>query len=474
MTFTEAVTYGSCPTGRTVIAAVNASGVLTVTVQAYNSSGVLNASLERLNASENLVPPPYQGVWSGSGAQPGSTWTILFGIDTASLGSVVGTSAYPSLRCGGFLTLLSADETKVVFEERITFGSCVTRGKVILTETLTGSLGYQWYYTDGRLGSTGSLIRRTTWRSNRPTEEPFIPKLPDGSWDVPFLSQKNPMWDDEVLQSCNQLMGGYGCTVTSVAMIMRAYGVDVEPDSLARCLGDDACYLRWGSSKIPVCSAGIIQRFEKVVGDVYADLEKKLKVAPVILSLSRPCPEGTCSHFVVVVSGQGSDPRNYWVHDPNFENGKGMRLSATLASLPGSTPDGIRVVVLAQDTPLALPEAEASAVSQEVELTAAETVSGTVSLYRADQSGIILRLNATSAATTVTDVQITSEGVPDADWQPMTTWIIVPAAGAIQVRFRDALGNVSEPVLTGIPQVEASVIEEAQPRIFLPGLWRFR
>lgn len=477
--FTESKTYGSCPTGRTVVATYTDSGVdtglLAVTVEAYNSAGVLNTTMERLNTGENRVPSIFQGVWTGSGSQPGSSWTILFGLDTASLGSVVGTSAYPSLRCGGLLTLASAEENRVVFDEDITFGSCVDRGKVVLTVKLPTTLSYQWYYASGSLGSTGTLVRQTTWTSNRPTEEPYVPLLPSGTWDVPFLWQQDPWWTNKNLLKCNELMGSDGCAVTSVAMVMRAYGVDTYPNQLADCLGNDACGMVWGSARMSPCSGAIIERFDwPTLTNLYQDLEERLKIAPVILSLSWTCQSRSCSHFVVVVSGKGSNPQDYVVNDPNFKAGQNMRLSDTLASLPKSKPDGIRVVVLTQQTPLAPAAVEANDIPERVQLTAAETVTGTVSLYRGESTGIVLQLSAASAAASVTDVQITSEVVPEADWQPMTTWVLVPPAGSIQVRFRDALGNVSGPILTGLPAAASDVIDTPQPNIYLPGVWRFR
>lgn len=101
------------------------------------------------------------GIWEGIGQQSGISWTIR--IDIKSGEQLI---EYPSLNCGGFLTLLEESEAQLLFKETITFGlqTCVNQGFVELTDQSGNELIYRYYWPGigeqmGELGAIGSVTR---------------------------------------------------------------------------------------------------------------------------------------------------------------------------------------------------------------------------------------------------------------------------------------------------------------------------
>ena len=72
---------------------------------------------------------------------------------------------YPSLGCGGILTLVSESSTELLFRETITVQTtCFDQGFVKLTATSATTMDYDWYYPDaanevGELGATGTVTK---------------------------------------------------------------------------------------------------------------------------------------------------------------------------------------------------------------------------------------------------------------------------------------------------------------------------
>jgi hypothetical protein len=139
-------------------------------VDASDAIAHLEETLNDLNDQEN---PPigdgYEGklgVWEGEGQQDGLSWTIK--ITLAENESLI---EYPSLECGGTLTLLVEEDAQLLFREDITYGmltatecGCIDNGFVELTDQNDDSLIYRWYYPDedsnqGDLGAIGTVTR---------------------------------------------------------------------------------------------------------------------------------------------------------------------------------------------------------------------------------------------------------------------------------------------------------------------------
>jgi hypothetical protein len=117
---------------------------------------------------DSLVEP-FLGVWKGYGVQEnGKRWTIEITIqpDNYSI-------EYPSLGCGGKLSLLSTEKNKLAFREKINFGKarCVDNGEVQLVKVAKNRLSYSWYFASGTKGACGELTKFPTKSS------PLRPKI---------------------------------------------------------------------------------------------------------------------------------------------------------------------------------------------------------------------------------------------------------------------------------------------------------
>lgn len=103
------------------------------------------------------MSPALHGIWTGTGLQDGSTWTIRL-----TLGGARPVIEYPSLSCGGHWEAIpSAKAGTFRFVERITYGldECVPDGYVTLTVAEPG-LRYEWSTTEnGPIEARGTLNR---------------------------------------------------------------------------------------------------------------------------------------------------------------------------------------------------------------------------------------------------------------------------------------------------------------------------
>jgi hypothetical protein len=111
-------------------------------------------------AQEQGVPPVYLGDWAGKANQNNNTaWPISLSIIPGRLGSVVGKIDYPSLNCGGDLTLKRVTKNSIELLENLTYGAgtCVDRGTNILRLSSSRKLYFNWLNPRGELEATGML-----------------------------------------------------------------------------------------------------------------------------------------------------------------------------------------------------------------------------------------------------------------------------------------------------------------------------
>ena len=110
------------------------------------------------SASATQIPAKYIGVWNGSAVQqnPSSSWTISILIDDDN-----SEVAYPSLSCGGTLTLISASEEELVFTENITYGTsrCIIQTTVTLQMQEGEQNKLNYTATVGATIANGSVTR---------------------------------------------------------------------------------------------------------------------------------------------------------------------------------------------------------------------------------------------------------------------------------------------------------------------------
>jgi hypothetical protein len=128
---------------------------------------------------------------------------------------------------------------------------------------------------------------------------------------LPVMSQNDPRWRQLFMRYAGDSIGGYGCALTSTAMVLNYFGVSTNVSLLNDCMGSNADPLFWGVA--PRCSGGLVQ------GGVLAAfswdrLDAVLaKGDPEIVGVVRG---QTGSHFVVVTSGGGQVADGYHITDP--------------------------------------------------------------------------------------------------------------------------------------------------------------
>jgi hypothetical protein len=219
---------------------------------------------------------------------------------------------------------------------------------------------------------------------------------------VPFFSQRNEAWKDHPLRSdgrcseeCNTI-GACGCTLTSATMLFAYYGAAVTPPQVSDCMGTSACPFYWSSGA--ACSAGKAQ-WVGTIGFSWERLDQELNQnsRPVILGMHRLVETEIRTHWVLVTSGHGNDPSGYLVHDPWPLAGADTNLSVLYRS--GYTPDWLAVYagqpVCGQASAM---QAERAKPAVGGVTASGSIVVGTVVLWHASETTLVVRLSANSTA----------------------------------------------------------------------------
>src|SRR5689334_7733194 len=92
---------------------------------------------------------PASGVWKGTGLQVGaggaqSTWTIQFTVNQHGPSHIES----PSLGCKGELTQIANGVEGFEYNERITSGPCIDRGRIVARQR-SGRVFWFWYQPGG-------------------------------------------------------------------------------------------------------------------------------------------------------------------------------------------------------------------------------------------------------------------------------------------------------------------------------------
>lgn len=148
--------------------------------------------------------------------------------------------------------------------------------------------------------------------------------------EVPQFFQSDPAWGEDLLGNTPGTLGSQGCAVSSAAMTLGFYGIDVDPKRLNRFLTDHSGYegigwLKWESAA--EYTPGIV---EKAYEDLpsYARIDWNLmRGNPVIVRIRRL--DGI-THFVVIVGKRGFD---YLIRDPAGWEREGSGAIYPLANL---------------------------------------------------------------------------------------------------------------------------------------------
>ena len=98
------------------------------------------------------------GEWEGMGSQDNGThWSIRLNIRPNFY--VID---YPSLICGGVLTLIKSDNKSLVFKETLTYGidRCINHGEIVLSKIAEHKVSYHWFSRKGKMEAVADLTRQ--------------------------------------------------------------------------------------------------------------------------------------------------------------------------------------------------------------------------------------------------------------------------------------------------------------------------
>lgn len=131
---------------------------------------------------------------------------------------------------------------------------------------------------------------------------------------VPPFQQSDPRWNFELLGPTYDTVGQKGCAITSAAMVLAAYGVDIDPQRMNHYLTNhhgytDNGWVYWEKAAEVAPYGQVEKAYEDL--PTYALIDQNLLAGnPVIIRLTLPNGH---PHFVVVVGKEGWD---YLVRDP--------------------------------------------------------------------------------------------------------------------------------------------------------------
>ncbi len=310
--------------------------------------------------------------------------------------------------------------------------------------TLSGLAAGTYSITPSKSGYSFSPSSRTVTVGPDKTNQDFLGRPPQSPSSVPFFSQDDSRWKDHPLQSngaCSadcSTIGACGCTLTSAAMVFSYYGANLTPLELADCLGNSACPFTWGTGAS--CTNGKATYIGKYAFSwSHLDQELNQNHRPVILGMHR-IGNREKTHWVVVLSGQGSSPVDYTIHDPLFLGGANTKLDARS---PGYDFDWISVY---NGTPAPnVPRANSRTISPESSALVPNTiVNGTAMVYSITAETMTVQLIAQSTASDISEMMIWTDANPDSTWQPFSSLVTLPVSDNVYARFRDKMGNESE------------------------------
>jgi len=136
----------------------------------------------------------------------------------------------------------------------------------------------------------------------------------------PFY-QDDPRWCNDLLGISSDTIGSAGCALSSAAMILRFYGVDLDPQRLNDFLTqhngyEGTSWIKWEVAALFPPNIAV-HRYEDLPSYGLIDWNL-LNGNPVIIRIRRPTGK---THFVVLVGKQGFD---YLVLDPANKGRSGV------------------------------------------------------------------------------------------------------------------------------------------------------
>jgi hypothetical protein len=139
--------------------------------------------------------------------------------------------------------------------------------------------------------------------------------------NVPRFAQADPRWAEDLLGPTDSTIGGEGCAVSSAAMVLAYYGVNVDPGALNTFLTDNGGYtpqgwLYW--EKAAAFAPGKAKHVYEDAPSYYLIDNSLLHGNPVIIRIRL---SSGITHFVVIVGKRGF---RYLIQDPGSNGEEGI------------------------------------------------------------------------------------------------------------------------------------------------------
>lgn len=180
------------------------------------------------------------------------------------------------------------------------------------------------------LAAAGLLLLQQRGSGGEP-----IPSIGGASLDLspvaglPYYLQNDPAWGADTLGESGERMASAGCTVSSIAMGLSAFGWEADPGELCAALGrangfTDSGQVIWAAVEDVTGGAVRLElpnpRFEVIDAELSAG-------RPVVVKILLG---GTVPHWLLVVGKEG---REYLAQDPLNQGRELVRLSARSAAI---------------------------------------------------------------------------------------------------------------------------------------------
>ncbi|HRQ39775.1 MAG TPA: S8 family peptidase [Chloroflexota bacterium] len=208
--------------------------VILITISLLNNTHSTKLYAEKQNANTQGIPMNYVGVWSGQGTQinPTNSWSVLLTLTEGNIGTIVGSIAYPSLRCGGTLRLLGVNNNSIELLEDITYGTnCIDEGTIVFELQSVNEIIFDWYKSGISTRAEGSVSRLN---SGGGTGLPNIFKgtwqgetNQGGNWTILFSLTSSVLGEIAGSLSYPSLRCGGELTLTEVSNNIAVFSQDI-------------------------------------------------------------------------------------------------------------------------------------------------------------------------------------------------------------------------------------------------------
>lgn len=177
-------------------------------------------------------------------------------------------------------------------------------GAAVLVFLLLVAGGSIYYFGKREISATGGLY--------------FLSRV---ELNVPRFAQADPRWAADLLGPTDSTIGGEGCAVSSAAMVLAYYGVNIDPGVLNAFLTDNDGYTPQGWLYWEKAAAFAPEKARHIYEDApsyYLIDSNLLRGNPVIIRIRL---RSGVTHFVVIVGKRGL---HYLIQDPGSDGGKGI------------------------------------------------------------------------------------------------------------------------------------------------------